>query len=185
MKNSHGYILLVLILAVFVLGLGLLVAIPVWQTQIQRENEEELISRGNQYLEAIRLFQMKNPGGFSKSLEELYKKRCLRRLYKDPMTKDGKWNVILPYEGGLGAGSQKGDPQKEKSSGEKILVMPEDKLSSIQNPRIMGVVSSSTKKSFRIYNGYDSYDKWLFFYGADPASSSIPEIVYYGQSQKK
>jgi hypothetical protein len=45
------------------------------------------------------------------------------------------------------------------------------------------VVSSSTKKSIRIYNDQESYDKWLFFYGQDP--EKMPEIVYYGKTEKK
>jgi hypothetical protein len=44
----------------------------------------------------------------------------------------------------------------------------------------MGVVSSSNKKSIRIYNQQESYDRWLFFYGQDP--KRMPEIEYYGRS---
>jgi hypothetical protein len=65
---------------------------------------------------------------------------------------------------------------------QSILVAPKSALSSIRNVQILGVVSSSTKKSFRIYNDQESYDKWLFFYGQDPKQP--PEIVYYGQSPK-
>ena len=55
-------------------------------------------------------------------------------------------------------------------------------LPSIRNPQIIGVVSSSTKKSIRLYNDQDSYDKWLFFYGQDPEKP--PEIIYYGQEEE-
>jgi len=61
-------------------------------------------------------------------------------------------------------------------------VAPQSALASIRNAQILGVVSSSTKKSFRIFNDEESYDKWLFFYGQD--TKQPPEIIYYGQSSK-
>ena len=41
MKKRKGYMLIILMMAVFVLSIGLLVTVPVWETQIQREKEEE------------------------------------------------------------------------------------------------------------------------------------------------
>jgi Tfp pilus assembly protein PilE len=61
MKGSRGYLVIMLMMAVFVLTLGLLIAVPVWQTELQREKEEELIFRGKQYAEAVRIFVQKNP----------------------------------------------------------------------------------------------------------------------------
>jgi hypothetical protein len=183
--------------AVTVMGLGLMVAVPVWETQLQREKEAELIFRGKQYVEGVRLWQLKNPGAFPKTLEEMVEKKCLRRLYKDPMAPEGSWNVILQMEGfgglqqtpaafaGPSRGSRPGLQQQPAggTSPQKVMVAPVEALSSIQNPRIIGVVSSSTKKSIRIYNDQESYDKWLFFYGQDP--EKMPEIVYYGKTEKK
>lgn len=178
MKRNEGYTIIMLLVAAFVLAIGLLVAIPVWQTQIQRENEEELIFRGKQYVEAIRLYQQKNPAQFPKTLEELYKKRYLRRIYPEPMTKNGKWDVILQQER-LARSERPAGP----SGGLQLLVVPEANLSSIGNPRILGVVSSSAKKSIRLYNEENAYNKWLFYYGQDPKVK--PDIVYYGQTEKK
>lgn len=159
MKNRAGYSLVILMLATFVLAIGLLIAVPVWQTQIQREKEEELIFRGKQYAQAVRLYQSKNPGGYPKTLEELVRKRFLRRLYKDPMTKDGKWNVILQPQ-------RPGSPDPSKDGGPSFQLVPQDNLSTISNPLIIGVASTSTKKSFRLYNGADTYDQWLFYSGS-------------------
>jgi Tfp pilus assembly protein PilE len=39
MKESRGYMVIMLMMAVFVITLGLLVAVPVWQTELQREKE--------------------------------------------------------------------------------------------------------------------------------------------------
>jgi hypothetical protein len=160
------------------MSIGLLVAIPVWETQIQREKEEELIFRGKQYVEAIRLFQTKHPGSFPKSFDELVEEKCIRKLFLDPMTKDGEWNIILAYSGSISR-RRRAAAQTQTN---KILVIPQSALSSIQNPQIIGVVSTSTKASFKIYLEQETYDQWLFFYGQDP--ESMPEIVYYGENEK-
>lgn len=173
-RTDHGYVLIILMMVVLVLFIGLTVAIPVLQTELQREKEAELIFRGRQYVEAVRLFQMKTPGRFPSSLGELEEKKFVRRLYKDPMTEKGEWNVVLLL----------GQPGQSGSEGvQKVLVAPESALPSIQNPMILGVVSSSTQKSIKLYYDQDSYDKWLFTYGQDPEKP--PKIVYYGREEKE
>jgi type II secretory pathway pseudopilin PulG len=173
-SSPSGYTLLILLFALTVLTLGLMVAVPVWETQIQREKEEELIFRGKQYIEAIRIFCLKKPGTFPRSLEELFEENCIRRLYEDPMTKSGEWNIILPYQR---------ISSKQGSSSPKVLVIPLNQLSAIDNPQIIGVVSASTRKSFKIYKEQESYDKWLFSQGV--TSENMPEIVYFGQEEKE
>jgi type II secretory pathway pseudopilin PulG len=173
-NQSSGYTLIILLFALTVLTLGLMVAVPVWQTQIQREKEEELIFRGNQYVEAIRLFQLKKLA-LPNSLEELKEEKCLRRMFKDPMTKSGEWNIILPYQ-------NQRMSAKRKGSFQRVLVVPFSMLAAVDNPQIIGVVSSSTKESIKILYEQESYDKWLFFYGLDP--EKLPEIVYYGQEER-
>jgi type II secretory pathway pseudopilin PulG len=173
MNKKKGYALIILLFAIFVMSIGLLVAIPVWETQIQREKEEELIFRGKQYVEAIRLYQMKHPGSFPKSFDELVEEKCIRKLFTDPMTPDGEWDIILPYSG---------VSLKKGTAAQKILIVPQSALSSIQNSQIIGVVSSSSKASIKIYLEQETYDRWLFFYGQDP--EVMPEIVYYGEEDR-
>jgi competence protein ComGC len=166
MNGRHGYALIMLLLIVSVLSIGLMAALPVWQTQIQREKEEELIFRGRQVVEAVRLFQTKNPGRYPRSLQELYEKGFLRRLYKDPMTPSGEWNcILLPSSAGPG----------RSGSLQQILLVPESALSSLSGPNLIGVASSSKRTSFKIYNQAQSYDLWLFYYGQDPRSQ--PEVI--------
>jgi type II secretory pathway pseudopilin PulG len=211
-QRKKGYTLLILLFAVSIVSIGLLVAVPVWETQIQREKEEELIFRGNQFVEAVRLYQLKKPGAFPSSLEELVEEKCLRRLYRDPMTIHGEWNIILPYQRGATTQQRparsstdnpfertpqrqgRRTPQQVSSRAgqtagrgaaaiQKIYIVPLSALKSVDNPQIIGVVSSSNKSSFKIYQESESYDKWLFFHGMDP--SNLPEIVYYGQEEEK
>jgi type II secretory pathway pseudopilin PulG len=174
MNKKEGYILIILMVAVFIMAIGFLLATPIWKTQIQREKEEELIFRGKQYVEAVRLFQIKYPGSFAKTFEELLEERCLRKMYKDPMTENGEWNIILPYGGAS---------RRQEEATQKILVVPQSALASVDNPRIIGVVSSSPDKSIKIYFDQETYDKWLFYYGFDP--EKMPEIIYYGETEKR
>jgi type II secretory pathway pseudopilin PulG len=199
MKKPDGYTILLLMFMVFVMSIGLMIAVPVWQTQIQREKEEELIFRGKQYVEAIRLFQTKRPGAFPKNFEELIEEKCLRKLFEDPMSPDGKWNLILMHQGptsrqtrrptrrssrGSRSSDQAGSQQNKGpvASLQSVLIAPQGALSAIDNPQIIGVVSASTQESIKIYNDQTSYDMWLFFYGQDP--KKMPEIVYYGQRNR-
>jgi type II secretory pathway pseudopilin PulG len=174
-------------MAVFVLSLGALIALPVWQTELQREKEEELIFRGQQYAEAVRIFVQKNPGRFPTSLKDLLDKKCIRRLYKDPFGPDGQWNVILAATGAAtgsatdeSGGTSAATPRGGQAA-QEIMVAPERVLPAIKNAQILGVVSSSTNKSVKIYNDQESHDKWLFFFGQDPKKP--PKIVYYGEKR--
>ncbi len=189
-----GYVLIILMMAIFVMTLGLLVAVPVWQTELQREREEELIFRGRQYAEAVRIYVQKNPGRYPESLKELLDKKCIRRLYRDPFGRDGRWNVVLASgragglspsrqgdAGGSVSGTAGGSPTATPVV-QEVLVAPERALTAIKSPRILGVVSSSTAKSIKIYNDQESHDKWLFFFGLDPQKP--PKVVYYGQDDR-
>ena len=48
-----------LLIAMSVMAILLTVALPTWRQTIQREKEEELIFRGNQYSRAISAYQRK------------------------------------------------------------------------------------------------------------------------------
>jgi type II secretory pathway pseudopilin PulG len=175
-------------MAVLVISLSLLVAVPVWQTELQREKEEELIFRGRQYAEAVRIYVKTNPGRFPTSLKELLDKKCIRRLYRDPFSRDGQWNVVLAATGaglsaqaGSGSMTGGGTPGAGGQAAQEVLVAPERALAAIKNPRVLGVVSTSTARSIKIYNDQESHDKWLFYFGMDPKKP--PKIVYYGEQR--
>ena len=173
-EKPPGYILLLLLMVIFVMGLGLLVAVPVLETQLRREKEEELIFRGRQYQEAIRLYQQKKPGAYPSSLEELVKEKCLRRIYPDPMSENGRWHLLLlPSVTEAGRGSVRAG---ETRVTEKLLVVPEESLKKIRNPQIVGVVSSSRQKSVKIYQEEEYYNKWLFYYGQTEGKK--PQLIY-------
>jgi len=64
--------------------------------QMKRDREEEMIHRGTEYARAIKKFYKKF-GRYPANLEQLDNTnqiRFLRKRYKDPLTKDGKWKAL-------------------------------------------------------------------------------------------
>jgi len=169
---KKGYVIIMLMMTVFAIVIGFLVAVPAWQTEVKREKEEELIFRGRQYVEAVRLYVLKNPGRFPATLKELFDKNFIRQLYKDPMTESGEWNVILNAStaGVAGTGGSGG------ASESTVYVVPERSLSSVRQAAVLGVVSASKNPSVKVYNDQESYDKWLFYFGQD--EKKLPKIIF-------
>lgn len=83
--DSHGYAMAALLVALSIMAIMLGVALPVWRQAAQREREAELVFRGEQYVQAISLFQRRT-GGYPTSFEMLRDGKYIRKLYKDPIT---------------------------------------------------------------------------------------------------
>lgn len=190
-KRDAGYALLLVVFLAAVLMLSLAVAIPPALHQGQREKEEELIFRGEQYQRAIGRFYKKY-GRYPNTIDELLRtndRGYLRKEFPDPMTKDGKWRVIGLGPGGalvgsgqnpLGPGSgpvtapvggttaPKAPERETRGRGE-----PGGRPSSGGQPSypIAGVASKSTKPSIRVYNGSSGYANWEFIY--DPTKDPL------------
>ncbi len=153
MRNSEkGYTLVAVIVAIGVMSILLAAAAPVWRHVMKREREKELLFRGNQYIEAIDRYYRKF-GRLPIQLEELHKTKCIRRLYPDPMTKDGKWGLIY-FRGGLPEARRR-LPGAESSQ-------------PLATNAILGVYSKSKEKSIFIYQGKSQYDQWKFTYKRAP-----------------
>ena len=101
--GEQGYNLVILMVLVTLMNIAIAVALPTWSNVAKREKEEELIFRGFQYAEAIRVFQ-KNHGRLPISLEELVERepRSIRQLFKDPIT-GGDWGLLV--QGGPATGT--------------------------------------------------------------------------------
>lgn len=77
-----------LIVALGIMAIMMTVAMPVWKQAAQREKEEELIFRGQQYVHALALFSRKYASAAPPNLNVLVEQRFLRKKYKDPITND-------------------------------------------------------------------------------------------------
>ncbi len=89
------------LVSLFVLAVMLLAAVQPASIALKRENEQDLIFRGEQYTEAVRLYQTEHGGTFPTHLEDLMKvgpkqHRYIRRLYRNPFDPDGKWGLLAP-----------------------------------------------------------------------------------------
>ena len=109
--GQAGYALLMGIFMTATILILVAVAAPVLLTQGQREKEEELIWRGQQYARGIKLYYRKH-GRFPQSLDDITKPknnlRFLRQQYKDPMNReDGSWRLIYIGPNGQLIGSVK------------------------------------------------------------------------------
>ncbi|HLY61949.1 MAG TPA: hypothetical protein VKV95_14480 [Terriglobia bacterium] len=103
-SRTRGYAFLVLMMMVTILLVTLTAALPSIYTEGQREKEEELIFRGNEYARAILFFHNKF-GRYPNSVDELVKKtngvRFLRQAYSDPMSPQGQWRFIHANAAGM------------------------------------------------------------------------------------
>ena len=101
-RGGRAYNLVVLAVAVTLLNVWIASTLPLWSHQIQRDKEAELIFRGLQYAEAIRLYQANNDGRLPTSLKELIEvePRSLRQLWDNPMREDGRWGLVPQGLGG-------------------------------------------------------------------------------------
>jgi type II secretory pathway pseudopilin PulG len=210
-SRGRGVAFLILMMVLTILLISLTVAAPDIYTVGQREREEELIFRGNEYARAIMLYH-RQFNRFPTSVKDLIKKtngyRFLRHAYPDPMTRSGKWRFIhanaawvvidsktltppavkkpgeqVPGAGGQGTGQSASpggqgfhlsslDSSGGVSQGTAQVSTPGGEASQqsstspsnqeVKGAFIVGVASTSTKRSIRVWNNHDRYDEWEF-----------------------
>jgi type II secretory pathway pseudopilin PulG len=111
-RHQSGYILLILIFMLTLMIVAMAATAPSIAQQIKRDREEEMIHRGAQYARAIKRYFRKF-GRYPTSLEQLENTndmRFLRKAYKDPMSKDGKWRLLHPGDVKIGNQPNIGTP---------------------------------------------------------------------------
>lgn len=150
-RTEGGYAMAALLVALAVMAILLTAAIPVWRTAAKREKETELVWRAGQYVRAIELFRRKYANAYPPNLDILLNERFLRRKYKDPMTKDGEFQLIYAAQ------------QQQAGMNPPRPPTPLDQRT--QGPAgaqggIVGVMSKSTETSLRVFNGRTKYNEW-------------------------
>lgn len=171
-RSRRGYTLVALL--VFLTAMTVLIAavLPLASAQAQRTREAELIFRGNQIAEGIRVFRRKY-GRYPTSVKEMVtvRPRTLRKAWKDPMTEKGEWGIIslagAPLQGqgqtGLG-GSGKPSPTPVPTPTPwpgTANATGSGQPGGVLGP-VMGVYSTSTEKGYLIYQGRENYNDWRF-----------------------
>jgi hypothetical protein len=102
-SSESGYAMLLVFVLAAAIAIALYMELPRFMFERQREKEQLLIDRGEQYSLAIRRYYAK----FQKwpttmdDLENTNNIRFLRRQYKDPMTGKADWRIIHEAAGVL------------------------------------------------------------------------------------
>jgi type II secretory pathway pseudopilin PulG len=169
-RGEAGYSLVALMAAIAVMMILLAAAMPSWRYVMRNDAEEELLSRGGEIADAIARYQRRHGNALPPSMEVLVQQRFLRRAYKDPMTKHGRWRLLRPGDAVLpgvpGLPSAGARPGATTATTTTTTTRP----SAFSQPgQVMGgfqgVASTSTEKSLRIFNGRTKYNEWLFVAG--------------------
>ena len=94
--SQGGYALLMIFLMAAIIALMLYQQLPRVAFESEREKEQLLIDRGEQYTRAIQLYYLANNQTYPTSLDDLEKqeKRFLRRRFVDPFTGKADWRII-------------------------------------------------------------------------------------------
>ena len=167
-----------LLVAVAVMTVAMTVAMPAWRLAVRREKEEELVFRGRQYVRALQLYQRKFAAAYPPDVGTLVNLKFLRKQYKDPMVEDGAFEVLYqgtpltptPGQGSAG-GLQRSTPAQRVQGGLSLTfdsrsgaVTQGTMPGGVSGARggVIGVRSTSTADSIRIYNGGTHYNEWLF-----------------------
>ena len=181
-RGADGYAMAALLVALAVMAVLMSVALPVWRHDAQREKEEELVFRGQQYIRAVRLFQARNRT-FPTSIDMLVQGRYLRKKFKDPITDDDFTPIpaagAIPG-GGTTPGGRAGAPTPGGRAGSPSggIGTPSTGTGSGSNPfsgssaiipgGMLGVVSKSKDESIRLYQGRNHYNEWTFIFAGNP-----------------
>ena len=139
-------------------GILMSAALPVWSQAARREREAELVFRGEQYARAVALYQRTYAGAFPPDVETLLEERFLRRQYRDPMVEHGEFRILHESDAG---NLSPGAPATERP-GENAE--RQEETTGEDGGVVVGVVSTSSETSLRIYNGATRYDQWIFLY---------------------
>jgi type II secretory pathway pseudopilin PulG len=171
-------VIFVMIIAIMSILMG--VAVQTVEFQMRREREAELIFRGQQYVEAIRLYRLRF-GRYPMSLKEIWEAnpRVIRKKFKDPITDSYDWGLLfLGQEGGLigrggaAGGRQPGLPNQPAPTTTPGTGLDPRGAQSSQGGRspqgdrtigpIVGVYSTSCDESIKVYEGRTTYCEWKF-----------------------
>ncbi len=173
-KNSAtgGYTLVVVVMVVAIMAIMMAVAVQTVSFQKKREREAELIFRGQQYVEGIRLYRQKY-GRYPMRMKELWEAdpRVLRRKWTDPITGSEEWGVVFLGQdgqqvGGPGVPTAPGQPPRPQSTPTRTPVFGDRGVGGGGEKvgPIIGVHSLSTDTSIKIYEGRTQYNEWKFVF---------------------
>jgi type II secretory pathway pseudopilin PulG len=190
--QARAYTVVALAIGVTLMNIAVAAALPAWSHMVQHDKEEELIFRGLQIAEAIRVFQIRF-GRYPINLKELMdtEPRSIRQLWANPMREDGRWGLIpvgivpgtpgaqglpgVPLEPGKGAQNpaqgqpgQPGLPLPPGEEGEAPGVILSERFDQPEigkvtnNLPIRGVFSPGKENAIHSFLGKTAVSEWHF-----------------------
>lgn len=111
LRRLDGFTIVWLAVTVTLLNIWIAATIPLWSFQIQRDKDADLIFRGLQIAEGIRVF-LARTGQYPTSLKQMTENepRCLRQEWANPLREDGRWGLIPVGTGGPGQNGRQVGP---------------------------------------------------------------------------
>jgi hypothetical protein len=164
-----------LMAAVTVMMIASTATLPYWKYIVRNDREEELLFRGNSIARAVFRYQQKT-GAQPISLDQMVKGKYLRKAYKDPMSKEGKWRFLRPGET-LGPALPQGMSGLSQARPVAPNAGPTATMDGQVFGGIFGVASTSTDKALRVINGRSKYNEWLFLAGQPELSTLRPAVI--------
>ena len=163
-KNKHqlgyqyGFTYMGLMMIIAISGIAMAGVGIVWQQDMQREREKELLFIGEQYRKAIGSYYESSPNGikqFPATLQDLLDdnrgpiiKHHIRKLYLDPFMRDKDWDLIMLESRIFGVRS---------------------------NSKLVPIKTTGFATYYDAFSEAASYNDWRFFYtlGSSPAALPI------------
>jgi type II secretory pathway pseudopilin PulG len=119
-RKDSGFALLLVFLMAAIIGITLYAEIPRVAFNAQRQKEQMLIERGEQYKIAIRRFVQANKNRWPASMDELESfnnRHFLRHRYKDPITGKDEWRLVHIQNGVLTDSKTQKKPTDQTKTG--------------------------------------------------------------------
>jgi hypothetical protein len=177
-RDERGTLMAGLIAAIAIMMIFSTVAFQAWEDVIRRDKEAEMMFRGGEMARGILRYRKGHNGAGPLTLEQLAEpgpqgQYYLRRLYDDPLVKDGKWGLLY-----TGPNGEIFDPSTVQQQVQGVPA-PMQGLNQAPDPSaglnragdtanagiglpLAGVKSLCTDKPFRMHNGVSDYSQWLF-----------------------
>ncbi len=158
LSHQHGFTYMGLMMIIAISGIAMAGVGIVWQQDMQREREKELLFIGEQYRQAIGSYYENTPSGnkqFPETLQDLLAdnrglklKRHIRKLYADPFMRDKNWD----------------------------LIMVDTRISGVRsNSKLVPIKKTGFAPNDDAYSEAANYNDWRFFYtpGSNPVTLPV------------
>ena len=198
--SERGHLMVGLVFFMAVLLILSAVAVQEFSEILRRDNEAEMIFRAQEIVRALVRFQ-KDRGTHPTELDMLDEpgnknQRFIRRMYDDPLTKDGKWGLLYaapgggiidpsrPMAGAVDIIGERTSGQTQSAGG--LQGGFEGGAQEIGGLNIIGVKSLCTDRPFRVWNGLSDYAEWQFtVYDLENQQSGGTSIPPLGQGRNQ